>query len=213
MPKRRAKRTTKEPPASLESKHEPLVEKQLYSTFSEQEVERREAAIRAIGNGEIEYMLSHLRNLHSFFTKEQLETPFLQFIEEKCPNIMVVKHDEYGECLLQWKALDCSPSLSFPEDKTMLPLLGPCGSVGQQGYLAYPHNCDTLPAFGWLPIFSGREQNEDFRIRKRKFEESKILFKLLGFVYFTLFLIHHFLFSIGYLSCDWGTTTSPMGLI
>ncbi|KAL4184505.1 hypothetical protein AMTRI_Chr10g225950 [Amborella trichopoda] len=152
MPKRRAKRTTKEPPASLESKHEPLVEKQLYSTFSEQEVERREAAIRAIGNGEIEYMLSHLRNLHSFFTKEQLETPFLQFIEEKCPNIMVVKHDEYGECLLQWKALDCSPSLSFPEDKTMLPLLGPCGSVGQQGYLAYPHNCDTLPAFGGFPF-------------------------------------------------------------
>ncbi|XP_011623577.1 uncharacterized protein LOC18434688 isoform X4 [Amborella trichopoda] len=173
MPKRRAKRTTKEPPASLESKHEPLVEKQLYSTFSEQEVERREAAIRAIGNGEIEYMLSHLRNLHSFFTKEQLETPFLQFIEEKCPNIMVVKHDEYGECLLQWKALDCSPSLSFPEDKTMLPLLGPCGSVGQQGYLAYPHNCDTLPAFGWLPIFSGREQNEDFRCADPGFSFSE----------------------------------------
>ncbi|XP_006850428.2 uncharacterized protein LOC18440213 isoform X1 [Amborella trichopoda] len=152
MPKRRAKRTTKEPPASLESKHETLAENQLCSTFSEQEVERRAAAIRAIGNGEIEYTLSHLHNLRSFFAKEQLETPFVQFIEEKCPNIVVVKHDECGECLLHWKALDCNPSLSVTEERAMLPLLGPCGSVGQQGFLAYNNNCGPLPPFCGFPF-------------------------------------------------------------
>ncbi|KAH7688348.1 Creatinase/Aminopeptidase P/Spt16 N-terminal protein [Dioscorea alata] len=63
--------------------------------FSDQEVERRIAAIQAIQAAEVESLLSRLRLLRSYLSKEQLDTCALTFFQKNLPNLSVVKNEKY----------------------------------------------------------------------------------------------------------------------
>lgn len=52
---------------------------------------------------EIERLITELRLLRSYFNKEQLQTPILQFFEEKLPNLSISATGEQGEIEVQWK--------------------------------------------------------------------------------------------------------------
>ncbi|XP_064963593.1 uncharacterized protein LOC135585201 [Musa acuminata AAA Group] len=71
--------------------------------FSSREVERRTSAIQAICIAETENLLSRLRLLRSYLSKEQLETPALKFFHENLPNVTVTRNEKYQVFELQWK--------------------------------------------------------------------------------------------------------------
>uniref|UniRef100_A0A453PWV7 Uncharacterized protein n=1 Tax=Aegilops tauschii subsp. strangulata TaxID=200361 RepID=A0A453PWV7_AEGTS len=73
---------------------------------ADQEFVRRKAAIRAIQAAETESILSRLHLVRSYISKEQLETPALQFFQENLPNVSVVRNEEQGELELKWKDWD-----------------------------------------------------------------------------------------------------------
>ncbi|KAM7522685.1 hypothetical protein LguiA_012587 [Lonicera macranthoides] len=107
MAKRRVKKTTKRPPQSpsnsthgSDPKEFPLEKRE--DTSRDQEVERQIAAIRAIRDVETERLLNALRLLRSNFSKEQLQTPVLQFFEENLPNLVLVRNEKGNE-EVQWK--------------------------------------------------------------------------------------------------------------
>jgi hypothetical protein len=65
-------------------------------------VERQIAAIRAMRDVGIEHLLTELRLLRSYFTKEQLKTPVLQFFKENLPNLSIERNEENGEFLVKF---------------------------------------------------------------------------------------------------------------
>lgn len=65
-------------------------------------VDRQIAAIRAIRDVETERLLNALRLLRSNFSKEQLQTPVLQFFKENLPNLELVRNEKGNE-EVQWK--------------------------------------------------------------------------------------------------------------
>ncbi|KAE8782672.1 hypothetical protein D1007_43941 [Hordeum vulgare] len=78
------------------------VEEQLLWT-SDQEYERRKAAIGAIQAAETESVVSRLRLVRSYISEEQLDTGALQFFQENLPNVSVGRNGEQGELELKWK--------------------------------------------------------------------------------------------------------------
>ncbi|XP_062098365.1 uncharacterized protein LOC133804216 isoform X2 [Humulus lupulus] len=71
--------------------------------FTDPDVERQIAAIRAIRDVEIEHLLTELRLLRSYFKKEQLQTPVLQFFAENFSNLSVVRNGQNRGAEVQWK--------------------------------------------------------------------------------------------------------------
>ncbi|XP_024023643.1 uncharacterized protein LOC21403011 isoform X1 [Morus notabilis] len=98
MGRRKVKKTAKNDPIQVK---EPQIEKEK-AQFTDPDVERQSAAIRAIRDVEIERLLTELRLLRSYFNKEQLQTPALQFLGENFPNLSVVRNGENGHADLQW---------------------------------------------------------------------------------------------------------------
>ncbi|CAK9320625.1 unnamed protein product [Citrullus colocynthis] len=96
MARRKAKKTVKKstPSPVREAKDE---------AANDEDVERHAAAIRAIRDVEIERLVNELRLLRSYFSKEQLQTPLLQFFEEKLPSLSISRRAEKGEIEVQWK--------------------------------------------------------------------------------------------------------------
>ncbi|XP_078156782.1 uncharacterized protein LOC144552668 isoform X2 [Carex rostrata] len=74
-----------------------------HKSFNKREVERRIAAVEAICEAETENLLSRLRYLRSYMTKEQLKMPALQFFKEHFPNLEVVRNEKYNVFELKWK--------------------------------------------------------------------------------------------------------------
>ncbi|KAF5458084.1 hypothetical protein F2P56_022146 [Juglans regia] len=70
--------------------------------FTDQEIERQSSAIRAIRDVEIEHLLTELRLLRSYFSKEQLQSPALQFFKENLPNLSVVGNEGNRQFEVQW---------------------------------------------------------------------------------------------------------------
>lgn len=69
-------------------------------------VERRVAAIQAICAAETENLLSRLRLLRSYLSKEQLETPAITFFQKNLPNLSVIRNEKYKVFELQWNDKD-----------------------------------------------------------------------------------------------------------
>ncbi|XP_058073384.1 uncharacterized protein LOC131222359 [Magnolia sinica] len=154
MAKRRAKKTIKEQHSTLErdsnNTQEELpapVEKQL-CTFSNHEVERRITAIQAIRDAEIEHLLTQLRLLRSYFSKEQLETPALQFFAKNLPSLSVVKNEEDGQFELEWKSKDNNPPISYDDERNG------CASFMQRTSIGYPDCSDAFPAISGFQFSS-----------------------------------------------------------
>ncbi|XP_020242700.1 uncharacterized protein LOC109820915 [Asparagus officinalis] len=87
-----------------EKEKDPALEfKERQRAFNSQEVERRIAAIRAIQVAEVQSLLSRLRLIRSYISKEQLETPALQFFQENLPNISPVINEKAKIIELKWR--------------------------------------------------------------------------------------------------------------
>lgn len=78
MARGRVKKTVKES-ASSKQENQPQVKEPEQFPLIDQAVERQIAAIRAMRDVGIEHLLTELRLLRSYFSKEQLNTPALQF--------------------------------------------------------------------------------------------------------------------------------------
>ncbi|KAJ6812259.1 uncharacterized protein M6B38_149170 [Iris pallida] len=71
------------------------VDEDRHRAFSNQEVDRRVAAVRAIQAAETESLLLRLRLLRSYFDEEQLKAPILEFFHQNMPNISLVENEKY----------------------------------------------------------------------------------------------------------------------
>lgn len=106
MGRRRVKKTTaKQAPSSGDLNEVQVKESEQEkqgAQFTDPD-ERQTAAIRAIRDVEIEHLLTDLRLLRSYFNKEQLQTPVLQYFAENFPNLSVVRNGENRQAEVQWK--------------------------------------------------------------------------------------------------------------
>nr|XP_043632028.1 uncharacterized protein LOC122603401 [Erigeron canadensis] len=117
MPKRKAKKITKQPARE--------------AVAYESEVERQCAAIRTIGEVEIERLLTAARLLKSNMTTEQLQMPLLQFFEENLPNLMISRSENDGTIEVKWKVQDGDVSMNTVDGGNMM------SSVLQHMSMAY----------------------------------------------------------------------------
>ncbi|KAL9377942.1 hypothetical protein Peur_029277 [Populus x canadensis] len=101
MARGRVKKTVKES-ASSKQENQPQVGEPEQFPLIDQAVERQIAAIRAMRDVGIEHLLTELRLLRSYFTKEQLKTPVLQFFKENLPNLSIERNEENGEFLVKF---------------------------------------------------------------------------------------------------------------
>ncbi|KAM3016145.1 hypothetical protein FF2_000201 [Malus domestica] len=100
-----------EPDLNVADDKEPQIEKQ-EAQFTDPDVERQISAIRAIRDVEIEHLLTELRLLRSYFTKEQLQTPLLQFFKDNYQNLSIVSNGENGQMEVQWLVKDGNVSMN-----------------------------------------------------------------------------------------------------
>lgn len=114
-------------------------------TFSVQEVERQYAMIRAIGDAGIEQALTRLRLFRSYINEEQLQTPLLRFLEEKLPNLSIVRNQIDGQFEVQWK--DSDPSLNHADSSMQASFLHHLS-------LGFPGCSAAVPSFGGFELSS-----------------------------------------------------------
>ncbi|XP_059643410.1 uncharacterized protein LOC132285258 [Cornus florida] len=145
MARRRVKRAVK-PPASSDASDKdgagPKEFEKKEDTIRDQEIEHRSAAIRAIHDMEIEHLLTGLHLLRSYFKKEQLETPVLQFFEENLPNLSVLKHGKYGQHEVQWKDRDGNLTMNQADGRSIH------SSLLHRMSIVYPDCSTAMPSFG-----------------------------------------------------------------
>ncbi|KAL9665766.1 hypothetical protein QQ045_000087 [Rhodiola kirilowii] len=67
------------------------------------ELEHQVAAIRAIRDIETIMLLTSLRLLRSYFTEEQLQTPWLEYFEHQLPNLSISGNGKEEELNVNWK--------------------------------------------------------------------------------------------------------------
>ncbi|XP_074573884.1 uncharacterized protein LOC141830341 [Curcuma longa] len=72
--------------------------------FNKREVEMRTAAIKANCEVEIGSLLSWVRLLPSYFSKDQLDTPAHKFFQENLPNATLTRNEKYNIFELQWNS-------------------------------------------------------------------------------------------------------------
>ncbi|KAM1972786.1 hypothetical protein TB1_018577 [Malus domestica] len=96
---------------NLADEKEPQIEKQ-EAQFTDLDVDRQISAIRAMRDVEIEHLLTKLRLLRSYFTKEQLQTPLLQFFKHNYQNLSIVTCGENGMMEVQWLEKDGNVSMN-----------------------------------------------------------------------------------------------------
>ncbi|KAL5208207.1 hypothetical protein ABZP36_032642 [Zizania latifolia] len=103
-PKRKRVVAKKKPPEQAPAADAPLRERLRW--LNDQELERRSAAIKAIQVAEIESILSRLRLVQSYISKEQQETCALQYFQENLPNLSVLWNEKQNGLELKWKDWD-----------------------------------------------------------------------------------------------------------
>ncbi|KAG6773597.1 hypothetical protein POTOM_020887 [Populus tomentosa] len=101
MARRKVEKTVKES-APSNQENQPQIEEPKHFSLIDQEVERQIVAIRSMRDVGIEHLLTELRLLRSYFSKEQLNTPALQFFKENLPNLSIERNEENGEFHVKW---------------------------------------------------------------------------------------------------------------
>ncbi|CAA3024485.1 Hypothetical predicted protein [Olea europaea subsp. europaea] len=110
--------------------------------FQDHEVERQSAAIRALRDVEIEQLRTMLRLLRSYFSKEQLQVPVLQFFKENLPNLSIAKDGKDGQYDVQWKDKDYNLSMNNADERTIH------NSLLRHLSMVYPDCSAAMPSFG-----------------------------------------------------------------
>lgn len=106
MAKKRGRKPAKKKESNVENvdkEEEAVPEKSEKNEFQDEEVERQIAAIRALRHMEIEQLRTMLHLLRSYFSKEQLQVPLLQFFKANFPNLSIVKNEKSGIYEVQQK--------------------------------------------------------------------------------------------------------------
>ncbi|KAM3706493.1 hypothetical protein ACJW31_03G155500 [Castanea mollissima] len=114
MARRRAKKTFKKVESSTVNDENDVVENE--AQF-DKEVERQSGAIRAIRDVEIEHLLTELHLLRSYFSKEQLQTPTMQFFKENLPNLSVVRTEGNKQFEVQWNDKERKVSMNHADER------------------------------------------------------------------------------------------------
>ncbi|KAI3809109.1 hypothetical protein L1987_25078 [Smallanthus sonchifolius] len=123
MPKRKAKKDTKQPASSQFNNSLCNIDTNACpeeNAFVDQEVERQSAAIRTIRDVEIEKLLTAIRLLKSNISKEQLQIPLLQFFEENLPNLTVSRTEKNDPIEVKWKDKDGDLSMNTADGGNMI---------------------------------------------------------------------------------------------
>ncbi|XP_052191569.1 uncharacterized protein LOC127800794 [Diospyros lotus] len=147
MAKRRVKKAVKQSAPSTSSNTDcaalkVLSDEKKDGSFRDHEVERRSAAIRAIRDVEIDHLMTGLRLLRSYFNKEQLQTPVLQFFNENLPNLSVIINGKDGQHEVQWKDKDGNLSTSQADGRNVH------ASLLHRMSIAYPDFSAAMRPFG-----------------------------------------------------------------
>ncbi|XP_071732801.1 uncharacterized protein [Rutidosis leptorrhynchoides] len=157
MPKRKAaKKTTSKRTATSHVNDDGTEE----NAYTEQAVKRQTGAIRMMRDVEVERLVTAMRLLKSNTTKEQQQTPLLQFFGEHLQNLQVSQTEKYGPIEVKWKAKD--------DGENMM------SSLLQQMSMGFPdHRSTAMPSFGGFE-YSGKTsfigadnfQMEDFVLQE-----------------------------------------------
>ncbi|KAI7744369.1 hypothetical protein M8C21_013822 [Ambrosia artemisiifolia] len=149
MPKRKAKKVTKPPASSQLNDSQCNADTRVLpegNAFIDQEVERQSAAIRAIRDVETERLLTAIRLLKSSISKEQLQTPLLQFFEENLPNLTISRTEKNGPIEVKWKNKGADISMTTADGGNMI-------SYFLQ-HMANPEFSAAIPSLGGFDISS-----------------------------------------------------------
>ncbi|KAK1409392.1 hypothetical protein QVD17_35918 [Tagetes erecta] len=124
MPKRKAKKDTKQSAASQLNTSRSNVDTSVppeEPSFIDQDVEQQCAVIRTIRDVEIGGLRNAIRLIKSSLSKEQLQTPLLQFFEEKLPNLTVLRTEKNGPIEVKWKDKGGDVSMTTADEGNMFP--------------------------------------------------------------------------------------------
>ncbi|RWR83815.1 hypothetical protein CKAN_01258800 [Cinnamomum micranthum f. kanehirae] len=102
-----------------------------YPTLSAHEVERRVTAIEAIRDAENEHLLTRLRLLRSYLSKDHLNIPAVQFFKQNLPNLSVIFNED-GEYELEWNAKCSDVPVNDDAERNMY------ASIPHPSSIAYP---------------------------------------------------------------------------
>lgn len=147
MPRRRVKQTVKQRASSRGSNinsvigKKPQIEKQEGKSI-DQDVESQSAAIRAVRDREIAHLLTGLHLLRSYFNKEHVKSPVLQFFKEHLPNLSLTKDIKTGKFELEWKGRDGNLLVNRDNDEDIH------AAVLRHMSIAFPNCSAALPSFG-----------------------------------------------------------------
>ncbi|KAI3409596.1 uncharacterized protein J3R85_019141 [Psidium guajava] len=142
MPRKRAKRTVKQPASPPSGEEERPLDKAQGDALMDPEVEKRVAAIRAIRDVQIEHLLTELRLLRSCMTEEQMASPVLQFFTENLPHLSFDLDREDGQFEVRWGNKDGKLCLDDSHGKTLR------ASLLHRMSISHPGNSDAVPYFG-----------------------------------------------------------------
>ncbi|KAK9061093.1 hypothetical protein SSX86_018273 [Deinandra increscens subsp. villosa] len=134
MPKRKGKKVTKQSTSSKQCNVDTHVLPE-ENTSIDQEVERQCAVIRTMRDVEVERLLTAIRLLKSSISKEQLQTPLLQFFEEKVPNLTVSRTENNGPIEVKWKDKDGDASMATTDGGNTISYFLQHMSLGKMSFI------------------------------------------------------------------------------
>ncbi|XP_048128702.1 uncharacterized protein LOC115739351 isoform X3 [Rhodamnia argentea] len=161
MPRKRAKRTVKQPASPPGGDEERPSERAHDDASTDMEVEKRVAAIRAIRDVQIEHLLTELRLLRSCMTEEQMGSPVLQFFTENLPHLSFDLDREDGQFEVREGNKDGKLCLDNTDGKTLH------ASFLHRMSIAHPGNSDAVPYFGGFEFSrkAGLLSTENLQVR------------------------------------------------
>lgn len=91
---------------------------------------------------EIAHLLTGLHLLRSYFNKEHVKSPVLQFFKEHLPNLSLTKDIKTGQFELEWKGRDGNLLVNHDNDKDIH------AALLRHMSIAFPNCSAVLPSFG-----------------------------------------------------------------
>ena len=97
---------------------------------------------------EIEHFLTELRLLRSYFSKEQLQTPTMQFFKENLPNLSVAGTEGNRQFEVQWNDKESKVSMNHADERDIH------SSLLRQLSMVYPDCPATVASLGGFEFSS-----------------------------------------------------------
>lgn len=118
---------------------------------------------------EIEQLCTMLWLLCSYFNKEQLQVPQLQYFKENLPNLSIVEVGKDGQYEVQWKDNDHNLSMNRADERTIY------ASLLRRLSMVYRDCSAAMSSFGGFE-FSNRSSNYKSFFVHVRLENYSVLF-------------------------------------